>query len=122
MFIDGAGSTGSTSVTIVRIRGLLPLPCTKAINSVVIGATNLGPLDDLEPFSFHVVPPNPMLEAWLAEAMENLDNDNWPALTEYARLVGGHESVYDLPVETTEVDESRREASLEITPISESKW
>ncbi|KAM3156641.1 hypothetical protein ABEW05_002838 [Botrytis cinerea] len=88
----------------------------------LIGATNLGPLDDLEPFSFHVVPPNPMLEAWLAEAMENLDNDNWPALTEYARLVGGHESVYDLPVETTEVDESRREASLEITPISESKW
>lgn len=122
MFIDGAGSTGSTSVTIVRIRGLLSLPCTKAINPVVIGATNLGPLDDLEPFLFHVVPPNPMLEAWLAEAMENLDNDNWPALTEYARLVEGHGSVYDLPVETNEVDESRREASLEITPISESKW
>ncbi|TEY71755.1 hypothetical protein BOTCAL_0087g00220 [Botryotinia calthae] len=68
------------------------------------------------------VPPNPMLEAWLAEAMENLDNDNWPALTEDARLVEGRESVYDLPVETTEVDESRREASLEITPIPESKW
>lgn len=72
--------------------------------------------------SLEPITQNPMLWAWLGEAMNNLDSDSWPAVTEYAQLVEGRESVYNLPVETTDVEESGREASMEITPVPVSQW
>ncbi len=66
-------------------------------------------------------PNTPGWNAWLEEALKNMDNDNWPATAEYERIVLGNENVYDFPPEAEETT-VQREASIEIRPVPASQW